>query len=105
MRPSAFLHQFWHIPFPPPDILRLLPSGTHEALLRGMMGNDLLEFQTDRHVTNFLDCVEEFLGDARVDRCEARVAWGGRVVHAGSFPISIDVRSEERRVGKECRSR
>ena len=26
MRPSLFIHQFWHIPFPPPDILRLLPS-------------------------------------------------------------------------------
>ena len=24
MRPSLFIHQFWHIPFPPPDILRLL---------------------------------------------------------------------------------
>jgi trehalose 6-phosphate synthase len=91
MRPTAFIHQFWHIPFPPPDILRLLPAGTHEALLRGMMGNDLLEFQTERHVTNFLDCVEEFLTDARVDRGGGKIAWAGRVVHTGSFPISIDV--------------
>src|SRR5918912_648555 len=58
------LWPFWHIPFPPPDILRLLPSGTHEALLRGLLGNDLLEFQTDRHALNFLDCVEQFVGDA-----------------------------------------
>jgi trehalose 6-phosphate synthase len=91
MRPRSFIHQFWHIPFPPPDILRLLPAGTHEALLRGLLGNDLLEFQTVRHTANFLECVEEFLPDARVQRAESCVEWGGRTVHAGSFPISIDV--------------
>jgi alpha,alpha-trehalose-phosphate synthase [UDP-forming] len=91
MRPAAFIHQFWHIPFPPADILRLLPAGTHEAILRGLLGNDLLEFQTDRHATNFLDCVDQFIADARVDRAEAKVAWDGRVVRVGSFPISIDV--------------
>jgi len=91
MRPTAFIHQFWHIPFPPPDILRLLPAGTHEALLRGILGNDLVEFQTARHAANFLDCVQDFVADARVDRGDGTVAWHGRVVHAGSFPISIDV--------------
>src|SRR6476661_8932099 len=60
MRPSLFIHQFWHIPFPPPDILRLLPSGTHEALLRGLLGNDLMEFQIDRYAQNFLECVDQF---------------------------------------------
>jgi trehalose 6-phosphate synthase len=91
MRPTAFIHQFWHIPFPPSDILRLLPSGTHEAVLRGLLGNDLVEFQTERHAANFLDCVEQFVGDARVDRAASCVAWAGRTVHAGAFPISIDV--------------
>jgi alpha,alpha-trehalose-phosphate synthase [UDP-forming] len=91
MRPTSFLHQFWHIPFPPPDILRLLPAGTHEALLRGLLGNDLVEFQTVRYAANFLECVDQFLRDARVDRGNGTIEWSGRVVHAGSFPISIDV--------------
>jgi alpha,alpha-trehalose-phosphate synthase [UDP-forming] len=91
MRPRAFIHQFWHIPFPPPDILRLLPAGTHEALLRGLLGNDLLEFQTVRYTTNFLDCVAEFLTDARVHHSDSCIEWAGRTVHAASFPISIDV--------------
>jgi alpha,alpha-trehalose-phosphate synthase [UDP-forming] len=99
MRPTAFIHQFWHIPFPPPDILRLLPAGTHEALLHGLLGNDLVEFQTDRYATNFLDCVDAFVSDARVDRAEGRVAWSGRTVHAGSFPISIDVERFEAMAG------
>lgn len=91
MRPSLFIHQFWHIPFPPPDILRLLPSGTHDALLRGLLGNDLLEFQIDRYTENFLDCVEQFIPDAHVDAGRQTVRYRGRTTCVGAFPISIDV--------------
>jgi trehalose 6-phosphate synthase len=91
MRPSLFIHQFWHIPFPPPDILRLLPIGTHEALLRGLLGNDLLEFQIDRYSQNFLACVEQFIPEARVDAAHGRITFRDREVHVGAFPISIDV--------------
>lgn len=91
MRPSLFIHQFWHIPFPPPDILRLLPAGTHEAVLRGLLGNDLMEFQIDRYVGNFLDCVERFVAEARVDHVHQTVAFRDRIVSVGAFPISIDV--------------
>jgi trehalose 6-phosphate synthase len=106
MRPTSFIHQFWHIPFPPPDILRLLPAGTHEALLRGLLGNDLVEFQTVRYAANFLDCVDQFVEDARVDLADGRIAWGGRTVHVGSFPISIDVeRFEEMARSPETEAR
>ncbi|HEY4129824.1 MAG TPA: trehalose-6-phosphate synthase [Gemmatimonadaceae bacterium] len=91
MRPSLFIHQFWHIPFPPPDILRLLPAGTHEAVLRGLLGNDLMEFQIDRYAMNFLDCVDRFIPEARVDHVHQSIAFRDRTVHVGAFPISIDV--------------
>lgn len=91
MRPSLFIHQFWHIPFPPADILRLLPAGTHQAVLRGLLGNDLMEFQIDRYAANFLNCVDEFIPEARVDHARQTVAFRDRVVHVGAFPISIDV--------------
>jgi alpha,alpha-trehalose-phosphate synthase [UDP-forming] len=91
MRPTLFIHQFWHIPFPPADILRLLPAGTHEAVLRGLLGNDLLEFQIDRYVVNFLDCVERYVPEARVDHARQTVAFRNRTVSVGAFPISIDV--------------
>jgi trehalose 6-phosphate synthase len=65
--PDLFVHQFWHIPFPPPDILRLLPIGVIQTLLRGMLGNDLVEFQTERNAASFLRCVDEFLPSAIVD--------------------------------------
>lgn len=91
MRPTLFIHQFWHIPFPPADILRLLPSGIHEAVLRGLLGNDLVEFQIDRYAVNFLACVEEFIPEAHVDHIHQTVTFRDRVVNVGAFPISIDV--------------
>jgi alpha,alpha-trehalose-phosphate synthase [UDP-forming] len=91
MRPSLFIHQFWHIPFPPPDILRLLPSGIHEAILRGLLGNDLIEFQIDRYAQNFMDCVDHFVGEAHVDRAAHTITFRDRIARVGVFPISIDV--------------
>jgi len=102
MRPSLFIHQFWHIPFPPPDILRLLPIGTHEALLRGLLGNDLLEFQIDRYAQNFLNCVEQFVPDAQVDRATDRVIFRDRESQVGAFPISIDVERFEQMASTEA---
>ena len=93
--PDLFIHQFWHIPFPPLDILGLLPPTVVEELLRGMLGNDLLEFHTRRYAANFLSCVEYFLPDAEVRRSSLTVEVGGRTVALGAFPISIDVEQFE----------
>lgn len=95
MRPSLFIHQFWHIPFPPPDILRLLPTGAHEALMRGLLGNDLIEFQIDRYAENFMSCVEQFVPEARVDMVRQTIVYRDRTMHVGAFPISIDVERYE----------
>lgn len=89
--PDIFIHQFWHIPFPPLDILGLLPTGVVETLLRGMLGNDLIEFHTRRYAMNFLSCVEYFLPEAQVRRSSLTVEVGDRTVSLGVFPISIDV--------------
>ncbi|HEX3865755.1 MAG TPA: trehalose-6-phosphate synthase [Gemmatimonadaceae bacterium] len=91
MRPNLFVHQFWHIPFPPVDILRLLPPNVCEAVLRGLLGNDLVEFQIDRYAVNFLGCVDTFIEEARVDHVAQMIEFCGRRVHVGAFPISIDV--------------
>ena len=89
--PALFVQLFWHIPFPPPDILRLLPAVAQEAVLRGLLGNDLIGFHTDRYAQNFLACVAEMVPDGDVDHREARVRIDGRTVAVGAFPISIDV--------------
>ncbi|HEX6060329.1 MAG TPA: trehalose-6-phosphate synthase [Gemmatimonadaceae bacterium] len=95
MVPGTFIHQFWHIPFPPPDILRLLPSGTVDSLLRGMLGNDLLEFHTERYARNFLDCVSQFCPDIAVDERRLCAQLTDHTLQVGAFPISIDVEMYE----------
>jgi trehalose 6-phosphate synthase len=86
----ALIHQFWHIPFPPSDILRLLPVGVDETLLRGMLGNDLIAFQTERSALNFAGCVAEFVPEAEIDADNLMVHYEGRRVEIGIYPISID---------------
>lgn len=94
--PGAMIHHFWHIPFPPPDIFRLIPLGVHDALLRGLLGNDLIEFQTEGYAHNFLDTVDRLLPHHQVDKDAGTVEFEGRVVRVGAFPISIDVDEWER---------
>ncbi len=74
LQPALFIHQFWHIPVPPPDVLRLLPEGSHDAVVRGLLGNELVEFQVERHATNFLDCV-----GVAVDRVDYTKGLPGRL--------------------------
>jgi alpha,alpha-trehalose-phosphate synthase [UDP-forming] len=92
----VLIHQFWHIPFPPADILRFLPSGVHDGLLRGMLGNDLLGFHTERYALNFLGCVAEFIPEAEIDADTLVVHYEGRAIEVGAFPISIDYERYER---------
>ena len=92
---APFIHQFWHIPFPPADILRLLPHGVCPALLEGLLGNDLLEFHTERYAQNFLACVAELVPGATVDFDARRVTIGGRTMEVAAYPISIDVAAYE----------
>ena len=91
----ALIHQFWHIPFPPADILRLLPTGVDEALLRGLLGNDLIEFHTERYALNFLGCVAELVPEAEIDADTLSIHYDGRRIDVAIFPISIDVERYE----------
>jgi alpha,alpha-trehalose-phosphate synthase [UDP-forming]/trehalose-phosphatase len=95
-RPRLLIHQFWHIPFPPPDVLRLIPVGVHDALIRGMLGNDLIGFHTARYAQNFLDCVERSIKEADVDHENMTVYYRGRRITMGIFPIGIDFDHYER---------
>src|ERR1700722_14093894 len=90
-RPELFIHQFLHVPFPPPEIFRLLPFGVCQALLRGLLGNDLLAFHTERYAVNFVDCAAQLLPGAVGDRAALTVRYADRTTALGVFPISIDV--------------
>jgi trehalose 6-phosphate synthase len=90
---NLFVHQFWHIPWPSPDILRILPPA--RGLVQGLLGNHLLGFQTAGDVRNFLSSVRRCLKDAVVEPTRGLVRYKGRRTVVRAFPISIDVQSFE----------
>src|SRR5258708_9097343 len=59
-RPEATIGFFLHIPFPSYDISRLLPPEWKKILLQGVMGADLIGFQTYDYVQQFLQSAQIF---------------------------------------------
>ncbi len=86
-RPDLQVAMFWHIPWPNPEVFRVLPW--REEVLAGMLANDVVGFHIRRHATNFLDSVAETL-EARVDLERLAVDRGGRRTWVRSFAISVD---------------
>jgi trehalose 6-phosphate synthase len=87
--PDAFLHFFVHIPWPQPDYWRVLPPGIREAVLDGLLANDIVAFHTPRYARNFLLTCEDLLG-LDVDYGALTVTYRGRDVAVRHYPISID---------------
>jgi trehalose 6-phosphate synthase len=87
--PGAFLHFFVHIPWPQPDYWRVLPSHVREAVLEGLLANDIVAFHTQRYARNFLLSCEDLL-DLDVDYANLTVSYRGRTVLVRHYPISID---------------
>ncbi len=79
--------QFWHIPWPNSEVVRILPF--KEELLGDLLYNDLLAFQVQYHLLNFMESVNRFL-EARVETDVSRVNKGGRTTLVRAYPIGID---------------
>jgi alpha,alpha-trehalose-phosphate synthase [UDP-forming] len=86
-RPLQRLAHFWHVPWPPPALFKLCPD--REALVTGLLGADVLGFQTVDDCRRFLDTVEQLLG-LPVNQEAGVVYYEGRKVAVRAFPISID---------------
>lgn len=89
LRPDVAIAHFWHIPWPVFSVLRLCPQ--YQEMLRGLLGADVLGFQTDDDVDAFLTSVERAFRHVTVDREARRIQWQGRAVTVRAFPISVDV--------------
>ncbi len=86
-RPDLRIGFFLHIPFPPQELFAQLPW--RWEILKGLMGADLVGFQTRVGAQNFGQLARRYLG--------ARGRYGvltfeGREVRYADFPISIDFR-------------
>jgi trehalose 6-phosphate synthase/phosphatase len=85
--PDANISFFLHIPFPSFEVFRLLPREWRDALLKGMLGADLVGFHTNDYAQYFLKSVRRCLGyetSLNSIHCE------DRIVKADAFPIGID---------------
>ncbi|TMD37257.1 MAG: trehalose-6-phosphate synthase [Chloroflexi bacterium] len=93
--PGAIIQHFIHIPWPTPQYWKVLPREMRTAILEGLLGCDIVGFQSSLDVRNFLMTCEENAG-LQVDERERAVLIDGRVVYARPYPISIDVASTTR---------
>jgi trehalose 6-phosphate synthase len=88
---------FLHVPMPSSDLLAALPQ--HGRLFEGLSAYDLVGFQTARDLERFQDYVRLW-GRGRVVAPGVLETAGGRRLHAGAFPISIDTAQIERQAAE-----
>jgi trehalose 6-phosphate synthase len=89
---------FLHIPFPPPELFFRLPQA--ERILSALCDHDLIGFQAERHVANFLACLRRLDPKLRhgppaptyqtSHPVEAEIDGRPRRFDLGAFPIGVD---------------
>lgn len=89
-RPQAIIQHFIHIPWPDPDYWRLLPMEMRTAICEGMLGCDIVGFQTSNHARSFMYTCEAYVPGCSIDYTNREVTWEGRTTKVRSYPISID---------------
>jgi trehalose 6-phosphate synthase len=92
--PTIVMEQFIHIPWPDVRYWHFLPSNIAQEIYQGLAGNDIIGFQTDRDVRNFLEGARTLLDGAVVDFEEAAIWWKGHKTLTRAYPISIAVTTE-----------
>jgi trehalose 6-phosphate synthase len=85
--PRSVIVTFWHIPWPEWQALEVCPW--QADLVNGLLGGDIVGFQTSRDGSNFMDAAEHVLG-AEVDRERRTIAYAGHRVSVREYPVSIE---------------
>jgi trehalose 6-phosphate synthase len=106
-QPQAVIQQFIHIPWPEIRYWQsFLPTALLQAIFKGLLGNDIVGFQTRRDAQNFLEGARTFADDAVVDVEVRAISWQGHRTLVRDYPISISVSDERRlvqsRAGKKA---
>jgi trehalose 6-phosphate synthase len=105
LRPDALIAHFSHTSIAGLTYLRVIPFAMHDALLRGMLGADVLGFHSQVWAENFLASARALPG-ARADLLRGRVRIDGRDVAVRVHPISVDARQlRDTAASEEVRTR
>ncbi|MDQ6659480.1 MAG: trehalose-6-phosphate synthase [Chloroflexota bacterium] len=94
--PTIVMQQFIHIPWPDIRCWHFLPSNITQAIYSGLVGNDIIGFQTERDARNFLEGARTLLDGAVVDFEEGAIWWQSHRTQVRAYPISISVSGERR---------
>jgi trehalose 6-phosphate synthase complex regulatory subunit len=95
--PDAKIGFFLHIAFPSSEVFRCL--ATRKELLEGVLGANLIGFQTDEYCHHFLQTCSRLLG---AEALKNGVQLDNRFVNVDTFPIGIDpVALDKRREGDD----
>ena len=88
-RPDTALAHFVHIPWPEPNLWRVLPESIRNALHDGLLANDVLGFHTHRWRRSFLRSSRDLL-DADCDFDQGVCSHGEGRTFVAARPISVD---------------
>ncbi|MEJ0055342.1 MAG: trehalose-6-phosphate synthase [Bacteroidota bacterium] len=86
--PGSKIGFFLHIPFPCFELYRLLPKPWRIHLLLGLIGSDVIGFQTDEYVSHFMDSIKNVMPSLMGENNSFTIY--DRTTAIQSFPISID---------------
>jgi len=86
LRDDITIGFYLHIPFPPIEIFSRLPW--RRQIIEGLLGADVLAFQTRASVQNFARAARRYGHAESVGRSELR--WRGRSIRLQRAPIAID---------------
>jgi trehalose 6-phosphate synthase len=97
---------FLHVPFPAPEVMTVLPN--HERLLPSLLQYDLVGFQTETDVGNFVRyLVSEHRGTSQaMEVTDNQIVFTSRnrQTRIGSFPVGLDVDDFQRRARRAMQS-
>ncbi len=96
---DVFISLFVHIPWPEPDLWRVLPGYVREGVLESLLAADVVAFHTRRYARAFAETAAAVLG-AEVG--DGVVRYRGREVWVREYPISIDPEEFEELAGSEA---
>ena len=84
--PRATVVSFWHIPWAHAEQMAMCPW--LPELIDGLLGSDIIGFQTSRHVRNFMESAQS-VGRPAMPGPRPEIAIGGRRTRVRDYPISI----------------
>jgi trehalose 6-phosphate synthase len=93
--PDATIGHFTHIPWPEPDAWKTIPRSIVASLLRGLLGADVVGFQTAPDAERFVATCAAYLPSS-IRAADGAVAFGGRRTLVRHYPITIDERELDR---------